>query len=145
MQALTSQNSELRTIIFSTYTTALIVLGIATLGFYFVIRSSLVKRQYEIAIMRAIGVYKKDIIRAFLVEIIVLSSMSTLIGYLIGSYGFSLLSDSVLGDITLFKVNFVSLIIGLIVAYAINIIAGILPVLRLLLKTPAQILSQYDM
>ena len=109
------------------------------------IRSSLVKRQYEIAIMRAIGVYKKDILSSFLIEILVLSTVSTLIGYMIGTYGFSILSDSVLGSITLFKVNFLSVIFGLIAAYVINIIAGLFPVWRLLSKTPAQIISQYDM
>jgi ABC-type lipoprotein export system ATPase subunit len=139
------QNSEMSTVIVSTYSTAFIVIGIASIGFFFVIRSSLVKRQYEIAIMRAIGVYKKDIMRAFLVEIIVLSTLSTLIGYALGTYGFSILSDSVLGTITLFKVNILSVVGGLIIAYMINIIAGMLPVWRLLLKTPAQILSQYDM
>ena len=143
--ALSNVRNQLSTIIVSTYTTAIIVIGVAALGFFFVIRSSLVKRQYEIAIMRAIGVYKKDILSSFLIEILVLTTVSTLIGYLIGSYGFSILSDSVLGSITLFKVNFLSIILGLVAAFMINIVAGLFPVWRLLAKTPAQIISQYDM
>jgi putative ABC transport system permease protein len=143
--ALNNMRNEMRVVIVSTYTTAFIVIGIAALGFFFVIRSSLVKRQYEIAIMRAIGVYKKDILSSFLIEILVLSTVSTLIGYMIGTYGFSILSESVLGTITLFKVNLLSVIFGLIAAYVINIVAGLFPVWRLLSKTPAQIISQYDM
>jgi putative ABC transport system permease protein len=143
--ALNNLSNEMSVVIVSTYTTAFIIIGIAALGFFFVIRSSLVKRQYEIAIMRAIGVYKKEILSSFLIEILVLSTVSTLIGYMVGTYGFSILSDSVLGSITLFKVNFLSVIFGLIAAYVINIIAGLFPVWRLLSKTPAQIISQYDM
>lgn len=143
--ALSNLTNQMSIVIVSTYTTASIIIGIAALGFFFVIRSSLVKRQYEIAIMRAIGVYKKDILSSFLIEILVLTSISTLIGYLIGSYGFSMLSNSVLGEITLFKVNFLSISIGLVAAYLINIVAGLFPVWRLLAKTPAQIISQYDM
>ena len=129
----------------STLTTSLVVIGFAGLGFYFVIRSSLVKRQYEIAIMRAIGVYKKDIMRAFIIEILILTTITTLVGYGIATYGFSLLSNSFLGELNLFNVTFLSVIGGIGVAYLANLLAGLLPVWLLLNKTPAQILSKYDM
>ena len=129
----------------STLTTSLVVIGFAGLGFYFVIRSSLVKRQYEIAIMRAIGVYKKDIMRAFVIEILILTTITTLVGYGIATYGFSLLSNSFLGELNLFNVTFLSVIGGIGVAYLANLLAGLLPVWLLLNKTPAQILSKYDM
>lgn len=129
----------------STLTTSLVVIGFAGLGFYFVIRSSLVKRQYEIAIMRAIGVYKKDIMRAFVIEILILTTITTLVGYGIATYGFSLLSNSFLGELNLFNVTFLSVIGGIGVAYVANLLAGLLPVWLLLNKTPAQILSKYDM
>jgi len=143
--ALDNVTAQQQVIAVSTYTTAGVVIGIAALGFYFVIRSSLTKRQYDIAIMRAIGVYKRDIFRAFTVEILILTTVSTMIGYFLGTYAFSLLSNSLLGELNFFKVTFLSVIGGAIVAYIINIIAGLLPVWRLLRKTPAHILSQYDM
>lgn len=136
--------SQQQEALISTLTTSLVVVGFAGLGFYFVIRSSLVKRQYEIAIMRAIGVYKKDIMRAFVIEIVLLTTITTLIGYGIGTYGFSLLSDSFLGDFNVFNVTFTSVIGGIIVLYVLNLIAGLLPVWLLLSKTPAEILSKYD-
>lgn len=144
-QASENVTAQQQLVAVSTYTTAGVVIGIAALGFYFVIRSSLTKRQYDIAIMRAIGVYKRDIFRAFTVEILILTTVSTMIGYGLGTYAFSLLSDSLLGEINLFKVTFLSVIGGIVAAYVINVIAGLLPVWRLLRKTPAQILSQYDM
>lgn len=137
--------SEQQVALISTLTTSLVVVGFAGLGFYFVIRSSLVKRQYEIAIMRAIGVYKKDIMRAFIIEILLLTTITTLIGYGIATYGFSLLSESFLGEFNLFNVTFISVIGGIVVLYVSNLIAGLLPVWLLLNKTPAQILSKYDM
>jgi len=129
----------------STLTTSLVVIGFAGLGFYFVIRSSLVKRQYEIAIMRAIGVYKKDIMRAFIIEILILTTITTLVGYGIATYGFSLLSNSFLGELNLFNVSFLSVVGGIGVSYFANLLAGLLPVWLLLNNTPAQILSKYDM
>ena len=129
----------------STLTTSLVVIGFAGLGFYFVIRSSLVKRQYEIAIMRAIGVYKKDIMRAFIIEILLLTTITTLVGYGIATYGFSLLSNSFLGELNLFNVSFLSVVGGIGVSYFANLLAGLLPVWLLLNNTPAQILSKYDM
>lgn len=143
--AMSNVNNEQQLFFVSTYTTAGVVIGIAALGFFFVIRSSLTKRQYDIAIMRAIGVYKRDIFRAFCAEIFILTTISTMVGYGLGTYAFSLLSDSLLGELNFFKVTLVSVVGGIIAAYVINLIAGLLPVWRLLRKTPAQILSDYDM
>ena len=129
----------------SALTSSLTLVGIASLGFYFIIRSSLTKRVKEIAIMRAIGVYKKDIFRAFIIEILILTTFSTMIGYGLSTYGLSLLQDSFINEFNLFKVTFSSIILGAIVAYIINLIFGLMPVLLLLRKSPAQILSDYDM
>ena len=95
--------------------------------------------------MRAIGVYKKDIFRAFIIEILILTTFSTMIGYGLSTYGLSLLQDSFINEFNLFKVTFSSIILGAIVAYIINLIFGLMPVLLLLRKSPAQILSDYDM
>ncbi len=95
------------------------MVGFAGLGFYFVIRSSLVKRQYEIAIMRAIGVYKKDIMRAFIIEILLLTTITTLIGYGIATYGFHYF-QIVLGEFNLFNVTFISVIGGIVVLYVLT-------------------------
>jgi putative ABC transport system permease protein len=120
------------------------LIGFSALGFYFVIRSSLISRIYEVSVYRALGVRKKDIFRSFIVEIFVLTSVSTIIGYAIATLALHRLQDGLIGQLSIFIVAPLSIIAGLIVAYAINILVGILPVFMLLRKTPAQIISQYD-
>jgi putative ABC transport system permease protein len=129
----------------SSYSTTLIIIGFAGLGFYFVIRSSLLKRQYDISIKRAIGVYQQDIFSAFMIEVLILTTISTLIGYILGTYGIYLLSQTVIGDFNLFKVTWPSVLLGIVLSYALNLFTGLLPVVNLLKKTPAKMLSEYDM
>jgi putative ABC transport system permease protein len=120
------------------------LIGFSALGFYFVIRSSLISRIYEVSVYRALGVRKKDIFRSFIVEIFVLTSVSTIIGYTLATLALHRLQDGLLGQFSIFVVAPLSIVGGIIVAYAINLLVGILPVYMLLRKTPAQIISQYD-
>jgi ABC-type antimicrobial peptide transport system permease subunit len=131
-------------VLISTVTSSSILLGFAALGFYFVIRSSLISRIYEVSVFRALGVKKGDIFRSFLVEIFVLTTISTFIGYVLASVALMQLQDGLLGQFNFFKVTPLTFLLGIVLSYAINVLAGIFPVALLLNKTPAQILSQYD-
>lgn len=142
--ALTNAKEMRADVILPTLTTSAILIGFAMVGFYFVIRSSLISRIYEVSVYRALGVKKNDIFVSFIVEIFVLTTISTLIGYIIASVSLSKLSNGLIGEFNFFLVNPLTFILGLIIAYIINMLAGILPVYLLLRKTPAQILSQYD-
>jgi ABC-type antimicrobial peptide transport system permease subunit len=122
----------------------IIFLSFTFLGFYFVIRSSMISRIQEIGIYRALGVKRLEIISMFFFEIIVLTTVSTLIGYLLGFRLVKLLSSGILGLLNVFGINAFSFMLGLIAVYAFNLFAGLLPVFGLLRKTPAQILTQYD-
>ncbi len=122
----------------------IIFLSFTFLGFYFVIRSSMISRIQEIGIYRALGVKRLEIIAMFFFEIIVLTTVSTLIGYLLGFRLVKLLSSGILGLLNVFGINAFSFMLGLIAVYAFNLFAGLLPVFGLLRKTPAQILTQYD-
>ena len=121
-----------------------VFLGFTVIGFYFVIRSSMISRIQEIGIYRALGVKRVEILSMFFFEIVVLTTISTLVGYILGTILVNLLSNSLLGQLNLFTINSFSIITGFILVYAINILAGLLPVLLLVRKTPAQILTQYD-
>jgi ABC-type lipoprotein export system ATPase subunit/cell division protein FtsX len=143
-EALIAARGQRDIVLYSSLGTAGFIVGFALLGFYFIIRSSLISRIYEISVYRALGVRKKEIFRSFIVEIIVLTSLSTLIGYVLASLAISYLQEGLLGQLNLFKINFLTFIAGLVVMYTINILAGLFPVYMLLRKTPAQILSQYD-
>ncbi|MCD4826219.1 MAG: ABC transporter ATP-binding protein/permease [Acholeplasmataceae bacterium] len=143
-EALTDAKEMRADVIVPTLSTSGILIGFAMVGFYFVIRSSLISRIYEVSVYRALGVKKNDIFVSFIVEIFVLTSISTLLGYIIASFALTKLSNGLIGEFNFFLVNPLTFILGLIVAYIINMLAGILPVFLLLRKTPAQILAQYD-
>lgn len=131
-------------ILASSITTFAILIGASLIGFYFVIRSSLISRIYEISVYRALGVHKKEIFNSFLVEIAILTTVSTLLGYILATLLLSRLSAGLLGDLEFIIVTPLTIGAGLILVYGLNILAGIMPVYFLLRKTPAQILSQYD-
>jgi putative ABC transport system permease protein len=131
-------------VLLSTLTASGILLGLATLGFYFVIRSSLFQRIYEVSVYRALGVRKVDVFRSFIVEIFVLTTMTTLVGFILANIALGRLQEGLLGQLNYFYVNPLTFVVGLILLYLINLGAGLFPVAMLLKKTPAQILSQYD-
>ncbi len=139
-----SLKQQQEVILASSITTFVILIGASLIGFYFVIRSSLISRIYEVSVYRALGVHKKDIFGSFIVEISILTTVSTLIGYLFASILLSKLSAGLLGDLRFVLVTPLTIGVGIILVYGLNILAGILPVYLLLRKTPAQILSQYD-
>ncbi len=139
-----SLRQQQQLILASSITTFAILIGASLVGFYFVIRSSLIARIYEVSVFRALGVHKKDIFSSFLIEISILTTFSTLIGYLFATMLLSRLSAGLLGDLSFIIVTPLTIGAGLILVYGLNILAGIMPVYFLLRKTPAQILSQYD-
>lgn len=121
-----------------------VVIGFALLGFYFVMHSSMVSRIYDIAVYRALGMKKSELMISFLIEILILSSVTSLIGYGLSAYALHLASDTLIGMFRLFIVTPISVFAGILIVYIINVLGGMLPILLLLRKTPAQILSQYD-
>ncbi|MFA6377410.1 MAG: ABC transporter ATP-binding protein/permease [Acholeplasmataceae bacterium] len=136
--------SSQRIAFISTLGTSLLLIGFSMVGFYFVIRSSLISRIYEVSVHRALGVKKMDIFRSFAIEIFTISTISTLIGYLLATYALNKLQDGLLGSLDFFLVTPLTISLGILLLYALNLLAGLFPVFVLLRKTPAQILSQYD-
>ncbi|NLN50235.1 MAG: ABC transporter ATP-binding protein/permease [Acholeplasmataceae bacterium] len=143
-QAKEQRKAELRVQLIASLTSTLILIGVSLLGFYFVIRSSLIERIYEVSVYRALGVRKKDISRSFLVEIFTITTITSLFGFLFMTYFLAKLQQGLFGELNLFYVNTFSTLIGTLLVYVLNFSAGILPIIFLLRKTPAQILSQYD-
>ena len=103
-------------------------------GFYFVIRSSLISRIYEVSVFRALGVKKNDIFVSFLVEIFVLTTITTFVGYSLASLGLSKIASGFIGEFNLFFSQPTYIYTRITIAYVINILAGILPVYLLLRK-----------
>jgi ABC-type antimicrobial peptide transport system permease subunit len=109
-----------------------------------VIRSNLLSRIYEISVYRGLGVTKNDIRKMFVTEIVIISSLTSLIGYLAMTfilYRIQLIAEDYMDVI---YINPLSIIAGIVVIYLVNIISGLIPVSNLIRKTPAEIFSKYD-
>lgn len=143
-QAIAELKDTRSAMIASAAVTLLMFVGATLVGFYFVMKSSLIQKIYEVAVYRALGVKKREIASSYLIEIIIITTITAFIGYTLMCYILHLLNQSFLGELMMFKINPLTYLIGLVVVYGLNIFAGLLPVFRLLMKTPARILSQYD-
>lgn len=119
--------------------------GLMCLCIYFIMRSSLLTRINEIGIYRAIGVSKKNLVFRFTVEAGVLTALTVLLGYLISSGILSYIiakAGALAGEFVYYPPQ-IALIV-LLVLIGGCIFFGILPVITLLSKTPAEIIAKYD-
>lgn len=121
-----------------------VFIGVMSLCMYLMTRASLMGRIREIGIYRAIGVSKKNLVFRFFVESLAVTSLTVLIGYLFSSILISawLVKAPLIGEYFYYPLWMAAAALGLL--YAISALCGTLPVLRLLRKTPSEILSKYD-
>ncbi len=110
----------------------------------FIMRSSMMNRIKEIGIYRAIGTSRKNIIFRFAVESILVFLLTIFIGYILASAViWSLVTVSpLLVSVLNYPVWMAAL--ALVFLVLISIISGTVPVFSLTSKTPAEILSKYD-
>ena len=123
---------------------AIVILAISLFEIMFMTRSSFLSRIKEVGIYRAIGVKKSDIYKMFVGEAFAISTLTSLPAVLIMSYCLKIISSiSYIGMD--YKMNIFITILCLIITYGFNIFVSLLPVIGTLVKTPAQILSRYDL
>lgn len=122
---------------------AAVIIIISLIEIYLMIRSSFLSRIKEIGVLRAIGVKKRDIYRMFLGEIIAITTLASLPGILLMTYILSQVSQIPYVD-RIFIINFGTVGISILLVYLFNIIVGLLPLYRVLRKTPARILARHD-
>lgn len=121
-----------------------VTLGFSAVFYFLILRSSLLSRIYEVSVYRALGVTKNDIRKIFLTEIILITTITSMIGYLATSfvmYRIQLLAADYMDAI---YISPLSILAGVIIIYFTNIVSGLIPVSNLLRRTPAEILSKYD-
>ena len=123
---------------------ATIILSISLIEIYLMMRSSFLSRIKEIGIYRAIGVKKADIYRMFLGEILVITTFSSMLGIILMAYILNGISNIPYVN-RMFIINNQTVGISILIVYLFNIIIGLMPLHRVLKKTPAQILSRYDL
>ena len=135
---------EQKTSINSSIIFASIILIISLIEIYLIMRSSFLSRIKEVGILRAIGVKKKDIYKMFVGEIIAITSTASMLGIVLMSYILNALSQ-VPYISKMFVVDIKVVTSSIILIFVFNIIVGLLPLYRVLRKTPAQILSRHDL
>jgi ABC-type lipoprotein export system ATPase subunit len=133
------QNSTIKSrIIFAS-----IILAISLIEIYLMMRSSFLSRIKEVGIYRAIGVKKIDIYKMFVGEIIAITSTASILGIAFMSYILNCIKQIDYFS-KMFVLDFKIIAFSVILVYAFNIIVGLLPLYKVLRKTPAQILSRND-
>ncbi|MBP3256092.1 MAG: ABC transporter ATP-binding protein/permease [Clostridia bacterium] len=120
-----------------------VILAISLVEIYLMIRSSFLSRIKEIGVLRAIGVKKKDIYRMFLGEIISITTLASMPGIALMTYILSQVSKIPFVN-RMFIINFNTVGIAILIVYVFNIIVGLLPLFRVIRKTPARILARHD-
>jgi ABC-type lipoprotein export system ATPase subunit len=123
---------------------SILILLFTGLGFYYMMRSSMMSRMYEISVYRALGMKKSSIMKGFNTELIVITTFTTLVGYLLAALLISRFQEaSYLNSIAYLNVS--SFLLGIVLVYLINILFGRISIRQKLQKTPAELLSNYDM
>ncbi len=121
-----------------------ILLAIMTFCIYLIMKTSTMNRIREIGIYRAIGVSRKNMIFRFGVEAMVITTKYVAVS-VIGTYAvLTLIAKRATDVIELFYLPFWMFLLILIFVYVICIVCGIIPVFKLLRKTPSEILAKYD-
>jgi ABC-type antimicrobial peptide transport system permease subunit len=127
-----------------TITFIVVMIAASSVSYFFVIRSSLLARIYEVSVYRALGVNRLDVHKMFAVETLMVTTITSVLGYGAATFlmwRLQLATDDVLD---LLRVTPLSILVGLLMVYAVNLLSGAIPVANLLRRTPAEILNKYD-
>ncbi|MDE7264330.1 MAG: ABC transporter ATP-binding protein/permease [Anaeroplasmataceae bacterium] len=123
-----------------------ILLGIAIIFVFLIMRSKMITDIYEIGVYRSLGGTRWQVSKKYLLESIVLTCITTFLGYILVLVIYSLLAGTIntFIDGKLYQINVLFGILGGITSFFVMIFFGILPILLLMRKTPSEICSKYD-
>ncbi len=127
----------------STITMCAVLLVVTLLEIYFLNRSAFLSRIREVGIYRAIGVHKGDIYRMFASETLYTTVVYGFGGIIISYF----LLDALVTYREFSEIFFINIPIAIgcmLVVLIFNLIVCLLPVMNVLRKTPAEILSRKD-
>lgn len=120
-----------------------VVLAISFIEIFLIIRASFLSRIREVGVYRAIGVRKGDIYKMFSGEILAITTMASVPGFLFMTYILHKLSGYRIFS-NMFLVNPGIMGMCVLLLYGFNLVFGLLPVFRTMRKRPAAILSRTD-
>lgn len=123
----------------------IVLLVISLIYMYFTMRSRMISDIYNIGVMRSLGQSKLRLIGSYAADVFVLTLFTTLLGYV----GTTIIYGGILEGInkivpmaTLFDAPSTYITVALI--FGASMICGLIPILTLLTKTPAEINAKYD-
>ena len=120
-----------------------IIIIISLIEVFLMMRASFLSRIKEVGTLRAIGVKKSDIYRMFTGEIIAITTMASIPGWLLMNYVISKLQNvSYLSN--MFICTPQTVLISLALIFAFNLLFGLMPVAHTLIRRPAAILARTD-
>ena len=120
-----------------------IIIIISLIEVFLMMRASFLSRIKEVGILRAIGVKKSDIYRMFTGEIVAITMIASIPGWLLMNYIISKLQGiSYLSN--MFTCSPQTVIVSLILIFGFNLLFGLLPVFHTLIRRPAEILARTD-
>lgn len=120
-----------------------IIIIISLIEVFLMMRASFLSRIKEVGILRAIGVKKSDIYRMFTGEIVAITMIASIPGWLLMNYVISKLQGiSYLSN--MFTCSPQTVIVSLILIFGFNLLFGLLPVFHTLIRRPAEILARTD-
>ena len=123
-----------------------VLIFICSVFSYFVMRSRTITLIYDVGVERSIGATKWKILGKFLVDTLIITTLFSLVGYIAIILLYNFTADAVnyyLGELFLIS-DTTYFIVGVLIMYLINVIFGMLPIISLLRKTPAEICAKYD-
>jgi ABC-type lipoprotein export system ATPase subunit len=130
---------------FEIYVFSLLGIAISAISIYFIMRSSLLARIYEVSVYRALGAKKRDIRKLFVSEILLTTTLSSLIGFILMMILLLRAQNEVARYIEIVHYNIIGVSLGVLGIYTIQIVFGLIPVENLMRKTPAEIFKKYDL
>ena len=123
---------------------AVIIMIISLVEMFLMLRSSFLSRIKQVGTMRAIGLKKKDIYRMFTGEILVITFITAVPGIALMYFILTQMVKTTYYLEGQYIINPAVALITFAIILVFNIIAGIIPVLVTMRKTPAQILARTD-
>ena len=134
--------------------TSLLVFGILSLALivtisifiYFIMRSRMISDIYPIGVYRSLGASKFKLFLQFISDIFVMVTLTSLLGYIFTTIIFDTIAANINNTLSMnaLKSSIWISILGALLLYLLNFIFGLLPIVMLMRKIPAEIISKYD-
>lgn len=116
------------------------IVVVMILFIFFINRSKMIHNIYEIGVMRALGAKKSMLYRKYLLDSLILTTVTVVLGFTI-MYLFTLNINSFIPGIAIGVEYY---LLSILCLYIIMLLAAIAPLFFLLRKTPIEIINKYD-